>query len=91
MTAQWAHIAGWYDSNWLRAFLQAKALLGESRPDKIAEFVENCQKLVVPKSFEAKHMRGLLDTKALSDFNSISHNLCSDDLEMDEFVSHGRI
>lgn len=81
----------WYDSPWLQAYLKAKAIISEIRPDALKEFESAMAVFRAPGQFQTKHLSDVLTADELSSVIAIIAGLQQEELEKHELMGFGRM
>lgn len=80
----------WYDSVWLSAYEEAKAILRSVRPDALAAFVEAFRVFHPRPDFKVKSLKQPFEAATLAEIRRVTGALKPTDLELHEARQFGR-
>ncbi|MCJ7670533.1 MAG: hypothetical protein MUP67_00585 [Acidimicrobiia bacterium] len=80
----------WYDSQWLNAYVAAKALIGQIRPKQLPEFVERFEVLRTRPDFEVVEFGRVFDERVMEQIRGVVLDLQPSLLERHEREDFGR-
>ncbi len=81
----------WYDSGWLKLYVQAKKIISEHYPAQLEEFIKMTDVLKTRPDFEAKNQDALFSDKVLQECRELIKELTTNELEKQELLLMGRL
>ena len=81
----------WYDSLWLSAYVEAKAIILRECPHKLDEFEGAMNSLRAPHDFHVRELGKALDASTLAHVKKIIEDIRQEKLEKHELFSFGRL
>lgn len=81
----------WYDSRWLRHYLEAKSIIGEIYPDKLKTFIEAFKPLETRKDFEVIKTPNILSQEIIEASKEFIKELKNEQKETHELFRFGRL
>ena len=80
----------WYDSPWLQAYIDAKAIIRRVKPGAMSEFDTAMATLQAAPGFQVRHLKQVLDNAVYQRIKHIIAGLDQSELEQHEFYNFGR-
>lgn len=80
----------WYDSVWLKAYLDAKDVIARVAPGRLEEFVRSFDILRTRPDFVARHMVQAIDPALLAHVRAVIRDIPRDKYELQEIKLFGR-
>lgn len=81
----------WYDSPWLDAYTQAKSIIAEHHPARLAEFIAAFEPLRTRLDFEVVECPNVFSAEKLAEIRSLIKEIQARDFEKHEVFSFGRL